>query len=797
MKSSVKRFLTHLPFLKITSGVRDRSWMERIKTPSYQKWFIGIGTALLLTLLLSPMIQLPLKEYKVGDIASKEIKSIQDLLVEDEKSTQEKRIEAERSALSVYDYDPAVLIDEEHRVQSTFESLAKSFRKVEKGVDQNASRKKEWESSLRLSLTPREWSILERERFNPAIGEAALNLVAPILRKGVVNDKDLLDSDSDKGVVIRNIQTRDERRSFPPFTFLDSREGRSKLRAQADLLSTTFRKDVTPVILRIAEHFLKPNLTFNKDETNERKTKAREGVTRVYFQVKRGEVILRTGERVQEGHLFKINALRKAQERTHILSLLIGLGFLAFLIMASLYQFSTMNIRKFMLSQKDLLLFSTSLVGIIALLKLFQLLTDALGGEFFSIPSSSYSYLFPIAMGAMLIRIVINSEVAIVFAILSSYFAATLMGNQLFYFTFTFVGSLIGAHKVARCEQRSILLRAGLTVGGLNILMILSYYLISGTLFSMVIFSDLIMGFLGGVFASVFVLGVVPIIESLFGYTTDIKLLELANMDHPLLKDLILQAPGTYHHSIIVGSLVEAGAKSIAANPLLARVSAYYHDIGKLKKPLYFIENAGGIENKHDHLTPNMSSLILISHVKDGVELARDHHLGQRIAHIIQQHHGTSLISYFYQKAKEREDAEMDSLNENDFRYPGPKPQTKEAGIVMLADSVEAASRTLTDPTPARIKGLVQRITDSIFLDEQLEDCELTLKDLQKIEESFSRILTAIFHQRIDYPASLNSESPKKRNDENLDSKPAKTYPFRLKKNKKGSPKDIDRVGTS
>jgi len=305
------------------------------------------------------------------------------------------------------------------------------------------------------------------------------------------------------------------------------------------------------------------------------------------------------------------------------------------------------------------------------------------------------------------------------------------------------------------------------------------------------------MGFLGGVLASILVLGIAPIIETLFGYTTDIKLLELANMDHPILKDLILQAPGTYHHSIIVGSLVEAAAKSIAANPLLARVSAYYHDIGKLKKPLYFIENVGGGENKHEHLTTTMSSLILISHVKDGVEMARENRLGERIGHIILQHHGTSLISYFYQKAKERENPEMASINEDDFRYPGPKPQTKEAGIVMLADSVEAASRALTDPTPSRIKSLVQRVTNGIFLDGQMEECELTLKDLQKIQESFNRILTAIFHQRIDYPVSTSSESPLKRNDEDLDSNSAKTYPLRLRKNKKSGSKDIDRIGVS
>jgi putative nucleotidyltransferase with HDIG domain len=797
IKTSIKKFILDLPFLKTTNDLRDRSWLERIKTPSYQKWFIGIGIAILLTLLLSPSLTLHLKEYKVGDIATKEVRSTRDLLVEDEKSTQEKRVEAERSMLSIYDYDPAVLSDSENRIRSTFESLAASFQKREKGVDQSVLRKKEWDASIRLTLTQKEWQVLEKERYNPAIGEAVLKIIAPILTKGIVNDKELLDPDADKGIILRNIQTHGVRKSYPPFAFLDLKEARAKLRAQGPLLSPPLGKEASAVALKIAEHFLRLNLTFNKNETEAKKTDAKEKVNPVYFQVKRGEVILRAGDRVQEEDLSKIKTLKKAQERTHLLAILIGMGLLTFLISASLYQFSTQNIRKVALSQKDLLFCSTALLGIIAFLKLFQLSTDILGGEFFSIPSSSYLYLFPIATGAMLVRIVLNSEVAIVFSLLTSYFSATLMGNQLFYFIFTFVGSVIGAHKVARCEQRSILLKAGLTVGGVNMLMILSYNLISENLFRMALLSDLMMGFLGGVIASVLVLGIAPIIETLFGYTTDIKLLELANMDHPILKNLILQAPGTYHHSIIVGSLVEAAAKSIAANPLLARVSAYYHDIGKLKKPLYFIENAGGGENRHEHLAPTMSSLILISHVKDGVEMARENRLGERIGHIILQHHGTSLISYFYQKAKEKENIEMESTNENDFRYPGPKPQTKEAGIVMLADSVEAASRALTDPTPSRIKSLVQRVTNSIFLDGQMEECELTLKDLQRIQESFNRILTAIFHQRIDYPVSMSLESPLKRNDEDLDSKPAKTYPLKLRKNKKGGPKDIDRIGVS
>ena len=546
--------MRRFPSLKSTNGLRDRSWLERIKAPSYQKWFIAIGMAILLSLLLSPSLTLRVKEYRVGDIVTKEIKSNQDLLVEDEKLTQEKRTEAERSVLSVYDYDPFVFRDADQQIRSAFRSLAASFQKREKGTGQEALRRKEWDSALNVPLTQREWHVLEKEHFSPAIGEAALKLIAPILKKGIVNDKELLDSDAEKGIAVRNIQTREERRNFPPFNFLDMKEAKAKVRAQTTTLVPVLGRESSFVALKIADYFLKPNLTFNKNETEERKKITKEKINPVYLQIKRGEIILRPGDRVREEHLLVLQALRKAQERSHLLIMLIGMGLLTFLILASLYQFSTQNIRKIAPTQKDLLFLATVLVGIVALLKLFQLSTDALGEEFLSIPSSAYIYLFPIATGAMLVRIVLNSEVAIAFTLLTGYFSAVLMGNQLFYFIFTVVGSLIGAHKVARCEQRSILIKAGVSVGGISVLMIIAYNLLSGNPLRMTLLPDLVMGFLGGALASVLVLGIVPIVEIVFGYTTDIKLLELANMEHPLLKDLILQAPGTYHHSIIVGT---------------------------------------------------------------------------------------------------------------------------------------------------------------------------------------------------------------------------------------------------
>jgi putative nucleotidyltransferase with HDIG domain len=269
--------------------------------------------------------------------------------------------------------------------------------------------------------------------------------------------------------------------------------------------------------------------------------------------------------------------------------------------------------------------------------------------------------------------------------------------------------------------------------------------------------------------------------------------LELANLDQPILKDLIVQAPGTYHHSIIVGSLAEAAAKAINVNPLLTRVSAYYHDIGKIKKPLYFSENQGGKRNPHDKLSPSMSSLILNAHVKDGVELAKGQKLGKNILDIIQQHHGTNLISFFYQKAKVNPGGK--SIDEKDFHYLGPKPQTKEAGIVMLADAVEAASKTLSEPTSSRVKGLVSQIINNIFTNGQLDDCELTLKDLHYIEESFGRILTGIFHQRVEYPDSQEEQNTsKKEGDEGTHSRSTKPRKIRRKDDHKGGPNGLKRV---
>jgi hypothetical protein len=302
----------------------------------------------------------------------------------------------------------------------------------------------------------------------------------------------------------------------------------------------------------------------------------------------------------------------------------------------------------------------------------------------------------------------------------------------------------------------------------------------------------------GALLSAMLVSAFTPLFESLFHYTTNIKLLELANLNSPLLRDLMIKAPGTYHHSVVVGNLVEAAAEAIGANPLLARVAAYYHDIGKAAKPLYFIENMHGGENRHDKLSPHMSALILISHLKEGEALAKEKHLGQPIIDVIRQHHGTALIKFFYEKAKQQAEATGQQVDPQEFRYPGPKPQTREAGLVMLADAVEAASRTLVNPTPDRIQGMVQKLINRIFSDGQLDECELTLKNLHEIAKSFNRILGAIFHHRIEYPEPVHkgSSGGKKSNAHSGTEQPAKT-PGPVAPHQGSSNEDLKRLGMS
>ncbi|MBF0506933.1 MAG: HDIG domain-containing protein [Nitrospirae bacterium] len=399
--------------------------------------------------------------------------------------------------------------------------------------------------------------------------------------------------------------------------------------------------------------------------------------------------------------------------------------------------------------QKMMLLLGLLVSGTLLVGRIFEYLLSGLHRGLVLPGSGAFLYGIPIPAGAMLVTLIFDFHTAIIFSFVTSIMAGIWLNNP-HYTVYAFVGSLTAAFSVIRCKKRSSLLKGGLYVSAVNIFTAGVLLLFEGKLLTAMAPHALLFAAMSGIMIAALVSLVLPVIEYVFTITTDISLIELLDLEQPLMHNLMISAPGTYHHSIIVGNLAETAAEAVGANPLLARVTACYHDIGKIRMPEYFVENQSNIANKHEKLMPHMSSMILIAHVKEGVELARQYKLPKHIVDIIQQHHGTSLITFFYQKALEQT-KDVLPLQE-DYRYPGPKPQTRVAAIVMMADAVEAASRSLAEPTPARISALVDKIINHIFLDGQIDECELTLKDISEIKERFTYILTGIFHRRIEYP---------------------------------------------
>ncbi len=359
-------------------------------------------------------------------------------------------------------------------------------------------------------------------------------------------------------------------------------------------------------------------------------------------------------------------------------------------------------------------------------------------------------YTIPLATGSMLAALLIDVHTAIVFTVITSLIGGVWINSPL-YSIFVFASGLTAAFGVIRCKKRSAIWKAGFAVSLVSVLTALLMTLFRGQLFTVEALMAAAAAFINGIAVTTLVSALLPVFEYSFKITTDISLLELVDLNQPLMRELLVEAPGTYHHSIMVGTLAETAAEAVGVNPLLARVSAYYHDIGKVKMPDYFIENQLASVSKHDKLAPRMSSLILMSHVKEGVELAKQYKLPPEIIDIIQQHHGTSVQTFFYQKAKDINNNET-PLTEEDFRYPGPKPQSRVAALVLMADAVEAASRVLTDTTPARVSLLVDKIINHCFIDGQLDNCELTFKDIREIRSNFVYLLTSMYHKRVRYP---------------------------------------------
>jgi len=369
----------------------------------------------------------------------------------------------------------------------------------------------------------------------------------------------------------------------------------------------------------------------------------------------------------------------------------------------------------------------------------------------------------PVAFATMITSILMKPKLALVLNIALSTFITLMAGNSIDVFIVAIISGSAGALIISKMHQRNDLVTAGILISVINVLSILGIGMINSAQ-TIPVLKRSILGLINGGLSSVFTLGLLPLCETVFDIITPIKLLELSNPNQPILKKLLFNAPGTYHHSVLVGNLAEAAVDAIGGNSLLARVGSYYHDIGKIKRPYFFKENQLTNENPHDRITPSLSTLIITNHIKDGIELAKKYKLPIVVRDIIEQHHGTTLVKYFYIKAVNEKD-DSNEVEEQQFRYAGPKPQNKETAVVMLADSVEAAVRSIPSPTKQKIEEMVKKIIKDKLDDGQLDECDLTLKDINKITTSFLNILNGIYHDRIEYPDVVENDKGGNRDD--------------------------------
>lgn len=738
------------------------------------RWGILAAITIIFTLLLYPNLVITKHRYDLGDVAERDVKAPKDFFVEDEAATEKKRQQAMAVVLTVYDYDADLAttltqnvdraladlraVIETENTNNRQESATPS--ELEETISENSktslheqiwAKRKEFEEKIGFRVSKGAFRALEKEAFSQKIANLINKILAEILKNGVVTNKEILLKEMDKGIILRNVDTKEERgvRNLEQFYGLDQAKTRARSIGQPYLKDIDYT--MKNLIIDFVQELIHPNITLNKNETQERKKSAAADIMPVLHKIKSGEMLLREGERVTEVQLLKLETLEAQTKTEQILLSSLGAAMLMLCLVITTYILHiNRHIHLASNHNKNLLLIASVTLMFFLLAVMSASFSEMVTRNSpYPITATSVYFGVPLASGAMIICLVLGLTVAIPVAVVMAVCFAVIFQNSFEIFLYFLINSTMAAYWIRDCRERKVFIKAGVKIGLLNIVLATAIVFYMAEFSGIGLLWDWAFAFLGGIGAGIVTAGIVPLVEMIFDYKTDITLLELANLDRPILRRLMIEAPGTYHHSVVVGTLVEAAASETGANPLLAKVCGYYHDIGKMNKPLYFIENQRG-KNKHDKLAPSMSSLILIAHVKDGVEIAKKNKLGQVIIDTIKQHHGTSLIKYFYRKAKQLKGE--DAVKIDDFRYPGPKPQTREAGLVMLADAVEAASRTLENPTPSRIQGLVQNLINQIFSDGQLDACELTLKDLHNIAKSFNKILTGIHHHRIEYP---------------------------------------------
>jgi putative nucleotidyltransferase with HDIG domain len=661
------------------------------------------------------------EKYKEGEVLPHDIVAPADITAFDEAETERRKDAAREATRAVFNFDSS-------RAETAVESLRAGWDELQQQV-----------------------GVEDRSDLD-------LDRLASIVRE--INSAKIYD-DNDAGRLQKDILLIDQRNKATqiivpaPRTTMDSlSSARQKLEWRINGLQGWTPQQKTALTASLSR-LVRPNVFLEETGTTTARENAANDVKPVVITLKRNQVVAREGDTVTPSIISQIDAIRANSHPGRRWPNLFGLLVVVIAVYWAAWKFAehrggtALTISK----QRAFSLVGSAILVQTALMKVGFTFGDSLAARMqapFDDPII-WNFAIPFAAAALLVAMLVDTQLAFLTGMITALFAGMLAPGGMSKALFAMVSCSVAIYGIGRYRERQSVTLAGLLVGAVNAVMAVALLAYSGQPLTFRVFLMAIgCGFAGGLLTAVFAAGGLPVNESLFGILTDVKLLELSNADLPVLGQLALRAPGTNQHSHAVGQLAEDACRAVGANPLLARIGALYHDIGKLAAPEYFVENQQG-DNPHDRLRPYQSAKIITSHVTYGARLAKEIGLPKKIADFIPQHHGTRTLHYFLRKAQAQAKPN-ETIDEADFRYPGPKPQFKEAAIMMLADSCEAAARSLARPDPENIRAIVQKIVDAIISDGQLDECDITLQELTTIREAMISALTAIYHARIDYP---------------------------------------------
>lgn len=686
--------------------------------------------------------------YKVGDIARESIRVPWEIVYPIDLETEQERRFAAETTPPVYEKDPYVLAEKTRFVNNLFNN-------VETVLTSRTQVSREEQLKILEEMLPINHNLDKKILYSiltyssiEELRRIILSIINNIYDKGVIDDLLFTEqADVDKNILV--VTQADEKSYTEEKRHYRDLYELSKFKATLHIFCAKYTADLPKnqqwAVFVVVKGLLRANVRYDNDETRKRMENASLNVKPVMGILKKGQVVAREGDSITNEVLQKINAINKYTRMIHV-NYIIGVFLIQMLVYVLFMFFMSGNYHKIIPDAK-----APYAIGI--LLLFFMLYTYFVNNSFKDQESFAVvTILLPIPFITMMVSILYNVPLAVIVSSCIAFFTFTIVGGDYTALGITVSSILMSIFGTRHLERRTDFLKSGLVIGIVNAIVILGLSLMEEQSFSN-IGRMVYLALVSGVLNAMAVIGIFPVFEHFFGITTIFKLYELSDLNAPIFKKMLIRAPGTYNHSIMVANMAEAACRDIGADFLLARVGGYYHDIGKIDNAHIFIENKKN-PNEPVDLPPKDYSKIIISHVEKGIEIAKKTNLPKNIIDFIREHHGDSMMTYFYHQALEKAQAsgDLDSVHRSYFQYPGPKPHSKETAIVMLADAVEAASRSVQEPSYAKLESLVKKIISTRLNEGDLEHSDLTMQDLTAVQKSFLQILNGIFHTRLEYP---------------------------------------------